>query len=499
MNTFTSVFMQFVAGFCCFTAVCFSVANAETRTNWATEAYKKNCESVVSIQGDKIEEGASQETGKSYNGMGTGVIVDERGYIITNFHVVNGIRKIQVTTFDKTIYIAQLARHDAETDLAIIKISPRKPLKSIVFGRSNDIMPGESCLAIGNPYGYAWSVTDGRVSGINREVDVKNDESLVYRRAIQTTTEINPGNSGGPLINVNGEMIGINAAIRQGAAGIAFAIPVDQVVNVAAKLIGEIVEQSVAVGIRVSQVEPDDYEQTKRYLIVVDAVESNSPAASAGIQKGDYLTAIGRYILKNKFDFYRALLDVSPNEDIAFSIQRNGEAVDVAVTLNRLRSRTANTGTNANANSAFVRRDTQESQRNALRNEMARDSVPPKASKVSPKTANKKELDEIVWEKLGIRCVTLSKEEYQEMFPKLSKEFEDGGVLVKSVRDDSPMARGYVTSGDVIVNIHEWVVTSNDDIRWIGKEWDSIKAEDGKVKIMVLRDGQHYYAEIPRR
>ena len=267
MRTFSVLAVSLMIIYCCFLTVCTGFA-AETRSSWASVAYQKNCASVVFIQGDKTEERRrnSADAERTFNGMGTGVIIDERGYIITNFHVVKDIHKVQVTVYDQRHsigtaehrpYIAELVAKDLETDLAIIKIETRSPLRPITLGRSHDLMPGEECIAIGNPYGYPFSLTNGRVSAIEREVGV-NDSPLVYRRAIQTNTDINPGNSGGPLINVLGEMIGINVAIRQGATGIAFAIPVDQVVEVAAKLIGELVDQQITHGLKVTQVEPKD-------------------------------------------------------------------------------------------------------------------------------------------------------------------------------------------------------------------------------------------------
>jgi len=338
MRTFSVITVPFIIINCYIWTVCAGFA-AESRSNWATEAYKRNSVSVVFIQGDKVEErrGNSFDPDRTFNGMGTGIIIDERGYIITNYHVVRDIRRIQVTTYDqdetkRSQYIASLIAKDTETDLAIIKINPRTPLRPITFGRSHDLMPGEVCVAIGNPYGYAFSLTDGRISAINREVGV-NDSSLVYRQTIQTNTEINPGNSGGPLINVKGEMIGINVAIRQGATGIAFAIPVDQVVEVAAKLIGELVNQQIAHGLTVSQIEPENYDAIRRFIIRVDNVESNSPAALAGIQRGDFLTGIGQYTLRNKLDFHRSLLDLRANDEIAFTFFRNNQKLDTAVAV----------------------------------------------------------------------------------------------------------------------------------------------------------------------
>jgi serine protease Do len=459
------------------------VCASESRSNWATKAYERNCDAVVCIQGDKVDElnNSAKDTGKSYNGMGTGIIIDERGYIVTNFHVVEGIRKIQVTTFDRNVYTANLVARDTETDLAIIKINARKPLKTITLGRSHDLIPGESCIAIGNPYGYAFSLTDGRISGIDREVDV--NDSLVYRVAIQTNTEINPGNSGGPLINVDGEMIGINAAIRQGAAGIAFAIPIDQVTDVAAKLLGEIAEQSITHGLKVYQEDRDNDNDSSsgargnRFTVVVESVGNNSPAAEAGIEKGDIIKGIGQYTISNKLDFSRALIDLKSRDDIAFSIRRNTETFDLAVSLGLPREDQFAQGISR-----------------------SRSSMPkPAGSGFAPKTATqtKLNLDDLVWDTLGFRYTPMFIEEYKRMFSKYLTDRPHGGVVVKAVREGSLMAKTNIMPGDVIVGIHEWVTTSQNDVRYIATNWQAIKTSKGTVEIELFRDGQLYYTEIP--
>ncbi|MDR1963712.1 MAG: trypsin-like peptidase domain-containing protein [Planctomycetaceae bacterium] len=465
-----------------------SVDASESRSNWATKAYEQNCEAVVCIQGDKVDElnNSSKDAGKSYNGMGTGIIIDERGYIVTNFHVVEGIRKIQVTTFDRNVYTANLVARDTDTDLAIIKINARQQLKTITLGRSHDLIPGESCIAIGNPYGYAFSLTDGRISGIDREVDV--NDSLVYRVAIQTNTEINPGNSGGPLINVDGEMIGINAAIRQGAAGIAFAIPIDQVTDVAAKLLAEIAEQSNTHGLKVYQEEiensnhssslPSSLSRGNRFNVVVESVENNSPAAEAGIEKGDIIKGIGQYHISNKLDFSRALIDVKYRDDIAFSILRNSETLDLAVSLGPPHKEQF-----AQSGSSY-----------------SRNGMPKSAnSGFAPKTAvqKKNNLDDFVWETLGFSYTPMPEEEYKRMVAQYLSERPHGGVVVKAIREGSLMARTNIMSGDVIVGIHEWVTTSQNDVRYIAKNWSNIRTPKGTVEIELFRDGKLYFTEIP--
>ncbi len=156
--------------------------------------------------------------------MGTGVIIDPRGYIVTNYHVVDGVREIQVTTGRRTdSYVADWSPTIAKTDLAIIKIDAREELPVITIGTSPDLMPGETVIAVGNAYGYEHTVTRGIISALHRTVQVS--DAQIYDDLIQTDASINPGNSGGPLLNIDGEMIGINVAVRAGARASALPFP----------------------------------------------------------------------------------------------------------------------------------------------------------------------------------------------------------------------------------------------------------------------------------
>ncbi|MGL4594636.1 MAG: trypsin-like peptidase domain-containing protein [Thermoguttaceae bacterium] len=460
------------------TSVARFAAALESRANWATRAFEKNCNAVVCIQGDKIDEFTTRDSGKAYNGMGTGILIDERGYIVTNFHVIDGIRKIQVTTFDRKQYTATIVARDPDTDLAIIKITGRTPFQTITLGRSDDLKQGENCMAIGNPYGYDFSLTDGRISGINREVDV--NDSLVYRVAIQTNTEINPGNSGGPLINVDGEMIGLNAAIRQGAAGIAFAIPVDQVINVAAKLIGEQAERNAFHGVKVRQELMQN--GTPNFIVIVESVESNSPAADAGVQVGDIIERIGEYKISNTLDFSRALIDLKAREDVVFVVRRSGDLYDRSVSLGAPRE---------DALARTVRRPTTPSVSRSIPAAKTSNSVNPSTS---PKNSS---LDDLVWQVLGFSYTPMSKEEYKKSFALYLNDYPYGGVVIQGIREGSAASELGVMPGDVIIGIHEWVTTSQNDVRYIAKNWSTLKSSSGKVKLLLFRDGLPYFTELP--
>ncbi len=148
--------------------------------------------------------------------------------------MVDGVRKIVVTTADRETYTAELLSHDPKTDLAVIKIESDHDFEIAPIGTSGDLMPGEDVIAVGNAFGYEHTVTRGIISALHRTVQVSDTQ--FYEDLIQTDASINPGNSGGPLLNIDGQMVGVNVAVRAGAQGIGFAIPIDTVLCIATDL-----------------------------------------------------------------------------------------------------------------------------------------------------------------------------------------------------------------------------------------------------------------------
>ena len=174
------------------------------------------------------------DTERMAQSSGSGAVIFDQGYIVTNYHVVRGANAIRVSfdkTYDDKVYEARLISYVAEEDLALIKIDGPSPFPTVPLGISSDLMIGEKVLAIGNPYGQTNTVSSGIISGLHRELEIPA-ENLSFTNLIQTDASINPGNSGGPLLNINGDLIGINAAMRTGAENIGFAIPIDRVVQV---------------------------------------------------------------------------------------------------------------------------------------------------------------------------------------------------------------------------------------------------------------------------
>ncbi len=264
-------------------------------------------------------------------GIGTGVIIDERGYAITNRHVIANALKIQVALPDKSEVNAQLLIEDVNNDLAILKLPAGKKYKPLTLGPGSDLMEGETVIAIGHPYGFTNTISTGIISALDREIVMPGDVRLT--RLIQHSACINPGNSGGPLINVNGELIGINVALREGAQAIGFAINSDTVKRVLSKHLSALKMSKVEHGLTCNEVVQVRGEN--RQKVLVEQVADNSPAGEAGLKSGDVLLKLGDRPVANRFDVERAFWDYKPGDKVAVVVLRNGQPAAVAVTLNR--------------------------------------------------------------------------------------------------------------------------------------------------------------------
>ncbi|UCD74495.1 MAG: trypsin-like peptidase domain-containing protein [Phycisphaerales bacterium] len=253
--------------------------------------------------------------------LGSGFVIHPDGYIVTNAHVVAGAAEQTATFADGTGYEAQLIAIDTERDLAVLKIEADSSLPTLPLGRSDDLMIGETVIAIGNPLGYQHTVTAGVVSAVGRDVDISRDLSL--KNLIQTDASINPGNSGGPLLNVLGELIGIDTAIRGDAQNIGFAIPVDHLREVLPDLLDVERRQRIVSGITVS-----NFDEPK-----VVAVQPGSPAERAGVRPGDVLEAIGRTPVREGVDYYIALIGHSAGDELDLKLARGPRKVSAKVEL----------------------------------------------------------------------------------------------------------------------------------------------------------------------
>lgn len=252
--------------------------------------------------------------------MGTGIIVDERGYILTNRHVVGDAESVVATLSDGTKLDARVQFGDPSNDLAILRVDARKKLPALSFGPGNDLMIGETILAVGNPYGFDGTVTTGIISGLNRSIEYSGER---LTKIIQTNAAINPGNSGGPLININGEVIGVIVALREGAQCIAFAINADTAKAWLSKHLSAVKVSKVAHGLQTSERVVEDGKD--RQTVVVDAADR------PGLKKGDVIQSVGALKVVNRFDLERALWGYKPGDRITTSVVRDGKPLTVAL------------------------------------------------------------------------------------------------------------------------------------------------------------------------
>jgi serine protease Do len=257
------------------------------------------------------------------NSLGSGVIIDPRGYILTNYHVIERASVIRVTLSDESKYEATFLAGDEISDLALIKIDPAKPLKAVTFGRDDDLLLGETVIVLGNPFGLAQTVTVGVLSAKNREARYEGE--ILYNDILQTDAAVNPGNSGGPLVNIDGEVIGISVAIYREAQNIGFAVPIKRVKALLAHWMTPRIISKTWPGF--------DAEDTNGVLTVVN-MDTNAPGAS--VRVGDIIKTVGGQPVSDLYDFSRVLLDYKAGGEIPLGIERNGVATAVTAVMEAL-------------------------------------------------------------------------------------------------------------------------------------------------------------------
>jgi serine protease Do len=421
-------------------AVLFAAATArpacasESRRTAIVRAIESSRDSVVNIHGQKVVSGDADPNAEGeqrrVNGMGTGVVIDARGYIVTNYHVVEGVKRIEVTLASGKTVAATLVSHDPRTDLAVIKVSHDAPLPVIAIGTSSDLMIGETVLALGNAYGYEHTVTRGIISALHRDVEVTRTQQ--YKDLIQTDASINPGNSGGPLLNINGQMIGINVAVRAGAQGIGFAIPIDKALAVVTELLSVERVDKTWHGI----VAKGDGQRG----VIVEAVHRESPAETIGMKAGDVITRVGDLPVTCQLDVERAMLGHKAGDSVAVMVTRSGavERIDLPLAAARQLSMS---------------------------------------------------IDERCWLELGLRVETMPSPKVQ----KLQARYR-GGLLVKEVRSGGPAADQGIRGGDILVGLHVWETVSVDNITYVLDK--SREDNLGPLKFYVLRGRETLFGHL---
>lgn len=397
--------------------------------------------------------GRSQGGGKNKRPMrkqkslGSGFLVSADGYIVTNNHVVADSDVIRVTMDSNNgkarDFTATLIGADEETDLALLKIDG-KDLPYLVFGNSDDLKVGEWLLAIGNPFGLDHTVTAGILSAKGRNI-----RSGPFDNFLQTDASINPGNSGGPLLNMAGQVVGINTAIIASGQGIGFAIPS----NMAAKIIDQIKEGKKIsrgwIGVTIQDVDENIAKALKlkdEKGALVGSVLENEPAQKAGIQDGDVILSVDGKNIEDSAALLRAIADKAPGSKAVLQVWRNGKTMDITVTLGE-------------------------------RKPMGNDGRSAKGQKQQDSR------------ELGISVRPLRQAERKQL-----KIAGDDGLMITSVDPDKPAAEADLRQGDVILKANQEPVASAADLNKIVKEKG---LERGAIMLQIMRGGETYLRAVP--
>lgn len=274
-------------------------------------------------------------------GFGSGVILTSDGYIVTNNHVIDGSEEVEVILNDKRSFDAEILGTDPNTDLAILKIKENK-LPFLRFGNSDDLRLGEWVLAVGNPYNLTSTVTAGIVSAKARNINILHQQELSIESFIQTDAAVNPGNSGGALVNTNGDLVGINAAIasRTGAfTGYSFAIPVSIVKKVVEDVIEYGAVQRAILGVVIVELDADAAKKNNIDDIagvLVTGLRQNGAAIDAGIKINDVITAVNGVRVNSPAELQEQVSRYRPNDKISVTIKRNNKIFQMDVVLRNL-------------------------------------------------------------------------------------------------------------------------------------------------------------------
>jgi len=364
-------------------------------------------------------------------GLGSGVIIDKEGYILTNEHVIQGADKISVTLPDRREFEGRLTGSDVYSDLAVIKIEPKGDLPFARLGDSDKVQIGNWAIAIGNPFAFAVknpepTVTVGVISALHRSLPRTDKRTREYSDLIQTDAAINPGNSGGPLVNIYGEVIGINVAIftlSGGSEGIGFAVPV----NTAKRILDDLIQGKKVLygwlGVIIQDMDAglaSYFGLSDKDGVLISRVVENSPAQKAGLKSGDIIASIDNEKTKNTQDLVRSIMKRNIGDKVTLGVLRNKQLYSAIVEVGeRPEDRTVVAQKNIEA---------------------------PQEPKEAPK----------FWRGLGVSDIT---NEVVQRFKLIS----ESGVIVVSVQPGSPAEQAGIRPGDVIYEINRVPVNNKKD------------------------------------
>ena len=275
-------------------------------------------------------------------GLGSGFIISEDGQIVTNHHVVAGAETVTVKLADGRKFDAEVVGSDAMTDIALLKVAADVDLPKVDFGTSKTLRVGDEVVAVGNPFGLGGTVTSGIVSALSRDIQAGPFDDF-----IQTDAAINRGNSGGPLFNSEGEVVGVNTAILSpggGSVGIGFSVPSDLVQTIVADLADDGLVERGWLGVQIRQMTPEvanvlGYDEPRG--AVIEAVSEDSPAAKAGLKKGDIILSFGDTEVDDLRDLTRAVATTTPETAAEVVVLRKGSEQTLDVTVGTLEPKPA--------------------------------------------------------------------------------------------------------------------------------------------------------------
>lgn len=415
------------------------------------QAVQRAKRAVVNIHTEKTADSTNSVFGATkrgkINGMGTGIVIDERGYVVTNNHVIAGVDSLEVSLVDGGRYPAHVIAFDRKHDLAIIKVDGNAALEVMQIGTSSDIKLGETVIAVGNAFGYVHTVTSGIVSSLSRDVEVNEEQQ--YKNLIQTDASINPGNSGGPLLNLDGEVIGINVAIRAGAQRIGFAIPIDDARILISRLISiEVLEHNYH-GLRTH-----DKKNAELRELIVDHVAKGSPAEQAGFEQGDVIVRVGMVDILDGVDLERSLLGRSKTDGISCVVKRDGNEEELTLSLVK---------TTDIKNVAGVELPSQTNSAGSGENS--------------------------AWNVLGMKLEKLPESQRNRVGSRYR-----GGMVVTEVRPNSPASKSGIKRADILVGLHVWETVNEENITYVLDHPQ--RSTFSPVKFFILRKGETLYGHL---
>jgi serine protease Do len=322
---------------------------SQSRRNAITNAVARVSPAVVTVQTEAVDQ-ATQDPfdiifgggsrPRTQAGLGTGFIVRKDGVIVTNAHVVAGANKVSVMMPDGTVFPARVLGTDETNDLAVLKIDA-KSLPEVKLGNSNSLVIGEWAIAIGNPYGFYLgnaepSVSVGVVSATQRNLIAPADGGASYFDMIQTDAAINPGNSGGPLVDAEGDVIGVNSSLFSptgSSVGLGFAIPINRAVRVVDDLLTHGTLRTPWIGVFLEQRQSNNPRDILTQGAVVARITPGSPAEKAGLRPGDVILREGSRVVRNPFDWNAALLDLRVGSTAKLRVRRGSREFDADVNI----------------------------------------------------------------------------------------------------------------------------------------------------------------------